>query len=125
MKQAGLTTGGDFLARHKSRKKPVPRSVRHAKINTAKAASIAAVKVTKAFELPMDLAAGMVHLDFSGNREVVVEGCRGVLEYDEDMASLDLGKLKVRFIGRGLTLRNYVGKSIIVDGFINSVEFLS
>lgn len=83
------------------------------------------MKAARAVELPIDFVAGMVHFDFSGNREVVVEGCQGVLEYDENIVYIDTGKMKVRFLGRDLILRNYVDKSITVSGFINSVEFLT
>ncbi len=85
----------------------------------------AAEKAVKALDLPADLAAGMTHLEFSGNREVVVEGCRGILEYDEDVVCMDLGKLKVRFLGRGLSLRNFTDHSAILNGFVTSVEFIS
>lgn len=82
------------------------------------------IKAAKAVDLPVDFCSGNVHLEFSGNREVVVEGCCGVLEYDENITTLDLGKMKIRFLGRDIELRNFTEHSVIVDGFISTVEFL-
>lgn len=110
------------MAKHKIRKRPRLDDKRNA---VAKSAANAAMKVVKALDLPVDLVAGMVHLDFAGNREVVVEGCHGVLEYDENIICIKAGKMKVRFLGRNFIIRNYVDKSITIDGFINSVEFLT
>ncbi|MEG6572493.1 YabP/YqfC family sporulation protein [[Clostridium] cellulosi] len=109
------------MARHKIRKRPESEK-RKRRSNRAETM---AIKAARAVELPIDFVAGMVHLDFSGNREVVVEGCRGVLEYDENIVCIDTGKMKVRFLGRDLAIRNYIDKSITVSGFINSVEFLT
>ena len=85
----------------------------------------AAIKAARVLELPMDLVTGMVHFEFSANREVVIEGCRGILEYDENIVCIDTGKMTVRFMGRGLELRNFTDHSAIIDGFISSVEFLT
>lgn len=105
------------MARHKIRKRP-----------ERKCESIvtkAAAKAVKALELPVDLVAGMVHFEFSGNREVVIEGCRGVLEYDENIICIDTGKMKARLMGRSLEIRNFTDHSVIIDGYISSVEFLT
>lgn len=82
------------------------------------------LKAAKAVDMPVDLITGNAHLEFSGNREVVVEGCCGVLEYDENVTTLDLGKMKIRFLGRNIQLRNFTDHSVIVNGFISTVEFL-
>lgn len=82
-------------------------------------------KAAKALDLPIDLVGGMPHLEISGNREAVVEGCRGILAYDEDLICLDLGKMKLRFMGRSLELRNFTDHSAIVDGYITSIEYMT
>lgn len=110
------------MARHKVRKRP---ELRPAAGVAKTAAKTAAAKAVKALELPVDLLTGMVHLEFSGNREVVIEGCKGVLEYDENIICVDTGKMKIRFMGRGLELRNFTDHSAIIDGFISSVEFIN
>lgn len=107
------------MAHHSIRKRvgSLPRKV-------GRAEKAATEKVVKALELPSDFIAGMTHLEFSGNREVVVEGCRGVLEYDENIIRLSVGKMKLRFLGRGLEIRNFTEHSATIFGYISSVEFL-
>lgn len=83
------------------------------------------VRAAKAVDLPVDIVAGVAHLEFSGNREIVVEGLRAITAYDENMTVLELSKMKVRFMGRNIELRNFTDHSVIVDGFITSVEFLT
>lgn len=85
----------------------------------------AAEKTVRALDLSADLIAGMVHLELSGNREAVVEGCRGVLEYDENVIRIDGGKISVRFMGTGLELRNFTDHSATISGVITSIEFLT
>jgi sporulation protein YqfC len=82
-------------------------------------------KVAKAMELPIDLVSGMSHLELSGNREAVVDGCNSVLEFDENIVRLSVGKHIIRFSGRGLTLKELTKSSVVVEGFIISIEFMN
>ena len=59
-----------------------------------------------------------------GNREVVLEDCRGILEYDTDVVRVRAGKLIVRFTGRGLTIKCMTADSMVVEGFITGMEFM-
>lgn len=113
------------MAKHKARKRSAQRQQPVQQPEPAAKAGDAAYKAAKVLELPLDLVAGTAHLEFSGNREVIIEGCRGILEYDEDIVCIDAGKMTVRFMGRGLELRNFTDHSAIINGFILSVEFLS
>ena len=80
-------------------------------------------KTIRALELPPDVVASMAHFEMSGNREIVVDGCRGVIEYSKDVIKLNVGKLTVRFVGRELELRNLRKDSAIINGYVTAVEF--
>lgn len=80
-------------------------------------------RAARAIELPADVYTGMAHLELSGNRELIVDGCRGVLEYDEDVIRLNIGKGSVRVTGRGLSIRTLTAESAVVEGYILAVEF--
>jgi sporulation protein YqfC len=82
-------------------------------------------KVARVMELPVDLISGMSHMELSGNREAVVDGCNGVLEFDENIVRLSAGKFIIRFSGRGLILKELTQSSVVVEGFIISIEFLN
>ena len=55
----------------------------------------------------------------------MVEGCRGILEYEEGVIRLNTTSGIVRFMGRDLTMNCLTEDSAVVTGFILSVEFLS
>ena len=76
-------------------------------------------------ELPPGLATGMAHIDLMGNREAIVDGCRGILEYGDSVIRLNTGKSIVKFTGRELYIRSLTGTQAIVDGFILTIEFES
>lgn len=63
------------------------------------------------------------HMEINGNREAVVEGCRGVLEYDTDIVRIKTNKGAVKFSGRGLVIKCLTVDSLVVNGFITCIEF--
>ncbi len=75
--------------------------------------------------IPPYLAAfGALHLEISGNREVILEGGRGIVEYNDDSVKVNTGKMIVGFGGRGLTIKSMTDSSIVIQGFITSIEFI-
>ena len=64
-----------------------------------------------------------VHIELSSNREAVVEGCKGVLEYTPERVRLSCGSKVVRFIGDALELRCVTDSTAVVTGRILLVEF--
>lgn len=68
---------------------------------------------------------GFAQISLSGNREAVVEGCAGVLEYENALIRLSLGKQLVQFTGRDLQIKCMTGDSVIIEGFILGIEFIS
>jgi sporulation protein YqfC len=64
------------------------------------------------------------HMELNGNREAVVEGCGGVLEYDETVVRVRTPNHVIRFTGRGLTIRCLTADALVVTGYITGIEFL-
>lgn len=64
-------------------------------------------------------------IELSGNREAVIEGCRGVLDFGESSIALSLGKMNVRIIGDELTVASFVYGQALVRGNICGLEFFS
>ena len=63
-------------------------------------------------------------MEFRGNREAVLEDCRGILEYDTDVVRVRTGKHIVRFTGRNLEIHCMTSDSLVITGFISGVEFM-
>ncbi len=63
------------------------------------------------------------HMEINGNSEAKVEGCRGVLEYDDDIVRIKTDKGVVRFSGRCLAIKCLTADSLVVAGSITCIEF--
>ena len=75
------------------------------------------------FELPPGALGKSANIVLSSNREAVVDGCKGILEYSDSVIRINMGNMVVRFIGRGLDIRSLTADQAVVAGFIVSVDF--
>lgn len=82
-------------------------------------------RVEQVLDLPGGALSSAARIELSGNRRAVVEGCRGILEYEEGVIRLNTGSGILRFIGRELGLSCMTEESAVVTGVILSVEFMS
>lgn len=76
-------------------------------------------------ELPAIAGAGLAKIELTGNREISVDGCRGILEYDESVVRLNLGNMIIKITGAGLTIPSMTAEQTTVTGSIAAVEFSS
>ena len=63
-------------------------------------------------------------IELSGNREALVDGCRGVLQYEDDVIRLSTGRRVVRFQGSDLMIRTMQQNQLLISGTILSIEFI-
>ena len=80
-------------------------------------------KITEIFEIPQAAIAGSSQIELSGNREAVIDGCLGVLAYDEDIIRLAMKGMTATFRGRNLQIKVLTHDSAIIAGFITAIEF--
>lgn len=62
-------------------------------------------------------------ISVTGNRSAVVDGCDGIMDYDEEKVVLRTGRLTVRINGRKLRLTRLTRSSAMVEGVILSLEY--
>ncbi len=67
---------------------------------------------------------GSVHMDISGNREVIFEGCKAVVEYSDTSIKLNTGKYLVCFAGRNLCIKCMTDCDLVVNGFITEIKYI-
>ena len=79
--------------------------------------------ISRSLDLPQDTVSGFAHIEISGNREVIVEGCQGVLEYGECVIALNTGRLTVRICGCELTIISMQNGQAVIKGIITGVEY--
>ncbi len=65
-----------------------------------------------------------VEMKISENREVIFQGCRGVVEYREESVKLNTGRYLIAFEGRGLQIRWIDETEVVIKGFITSISFI-
>lgn len=75
-------------------------------------------------KIPYVTQCGAVQCSISSNREAVFEGSRGVLEYSDQTIRVNTSGFIVKFNGRGLTIRCLTESSLIIEGFITSIEYI-
>ena len=73
---------------------------------------------------PISLS-GAAQIELCGNREAVVDGCQGILQYEDTVIRVSTGRMIVRFTGSDLCIRTMQQNQILVCGTILSVDFLS
>lgn len=64
-----------------------------------------------------------IHMDIKSNREVVVEGCNKIEEYDENIVRIKVPKMKVSFFGKNLEIKCMSVDALVIEGIISSIEF--
>lgn len=79
----------------------------------------------KLLSVPQKIMPNMPFIELRGNREALIEGCKGILEYDTQVIRVNTGSMVVSFCGRGLNIKCLTVSSLIVEGYITSVEFVN
>lgn len=82
-------------------------------------------KLICAMQIPMASVLDLTHFELNGNREVVVDGCKGILEYDENIVRLSTGKMITKFLGRHLNIKCLTPDSLVIEGVITNIEFIT
>ena len=79
--------------------------------------------ISRSLDLPQDAVSGYAHIELNGNREAIIEGCQGVLEYGDRAIALNTGRLTVRICGYELTVVSMQNGQAIIKGVITCVDF--
>ena len=62
-------------------------------------------------------------MELGGNREALIEGAAGVLEYTPDTVRVNTADTMITVSGRELNLRCISASALIIDGFITNIGF--
>lgn len=82
-------------------------------------------KIVNSTQLPLCSSLNFAHFEVNSNREVIIEGCKGILQYDENIIRINMGKMITAFCGRKLSVKCLNPDSLIIVGFITSIEFIT
>lgn len=62
-------------------------------------------------------------IEITGNRNVVIDGCDGIIDYNDETAVFKIGRMNVIIQGRDLKIKNLTENSALINGFVKSVEY--
>lgn len=75
------------------------------------------------FELPKDLLFNLPRLTLIGNIQFYLENYGGIIEYSEELLRLKIRGGEIIIRGKNLSIKNFFGKEIFVEGEIKSIEY--
>lgn len=80
-------------------------------------------RICDKLELPEDICSNCGYIEIVSNTCALIDGCKGILEYDDSTIKLSLGKKSVCFCGSGLSIKSLSMEQAMVEGYIVSMEF--
>lgn len=63
------------------------------------------------------------HIELDSDKSALIDGCAGVVEYDEKTVRINCGNKVVKFTGCNLSIKALSVNRICVSGKIFSIEF--
>ena len=88
-----------------------------------KYATLVGVKTSRALDVPAGTFTGDSEMNIIGNRQVVLEGYKSVLRYEEDIIIVAVKGMEISYMGKKLNLRTLNRDNIVVEGNIQQISF--
>lgn len=63
------------------------------------------------------------HFEINSNKEIIIDGCKCILEYDENFIKIKMDKMDVLFFGEKMEIKCMTTDSLVIKGIIASIEF--
>ena len=65
------------------------------------------------------------NIELYGNKQVIIEGAKGVVDYSEDFLKIDLGNICLKITGTNLVIESFIYEQVDVKGEIVALEFMN
>ena len=62
-------------------------------------------------------------IEMTGNREIIIDGCKGVIEYTENNVRISLGESIMSISGDSLIIQSFDNDVVIITGQISDIDF--
>jgi len=80
-------------------------------------------RIAKILDVPKNIYENFAQIILSGNREAILDGCQGVIEYEENKIKLKIGKQAVTFCGDSLQIKCMTDDTVIIEGKLSQLQF--
>lgn len=74
-------------------------------------------------EIPQDIVMDLPRITMLGNKQLLVENHKGIIEYTPSLVRIKLTKGELTVSGEGLTLGNLQAEQILVEGVVREVKY--
>lgn len=64
-----------------------------------------------------------ISIEMKSNREAIIEGCKSIAQYDENVITVNMDKMMISFFGRNMEIKCMNSDSMVIRGVISSIEF--
>ncbi len=81
-------------------------------------------KKERKLQLP-DVILNEAKIEMIGNREIIVDGCKGVIEYGENLIKLNIGELVLCLVGDNMIIESFDGGVAVIRGKFAEISFVS
>lgn len=85
----------------------------------------AAEKLSQLLEIPVDAFTDMMRLEIAGNRELIVENYKGIMQYEKDIIKVSSGRFILVLKGSNMEIKNMNETGLLIAGEFTGIEFLS
>lgn len=72
-----------------------------------------------------DLHINDAKIEMLSNREIIIDGCKGIVEYDENLIKLSAYDLVIGISGENILIDSFDGGVAIIRGIIGEISFTS
>lgn len=80
-------------------------------------------ELVDSLELPKDLVYGAVLVSITGQKEMLIENYRGILEYNSERVSLQTKNCRLVIDGKNLNIDYYTNEEMKISGIITKVSY--
>ena len=63
-------------------------------------------------------------IEVISNRNVIIDGCDGIIDYDDERVSVKLGRNKADITGKKLRLKMLTENSAVIEGYVKNIEYI-
>jgi sporulation protein YqfC len=81
-------------------------------------------KVTEVLELPKEVVLNIPKMTIFGYKDILIENYKGIIEYDNERIRINTGSGIIKISGNNLNIKEITSEDILVNGVIDSLEFL-
>jgi sporulation protein YqfC len=82
-------------------------------------------KIVDALDMPKEVVLGIVKITITGNKEILIENYKGVLEYTKNVIKISCVPKSIKIAGKNLEIKAITQEMLLISGIIGFFEFIN